>query len=99
VSWCKKDGDDLLLFLRIQPRSSRDSFGEVVDGVRKLRIKAPPVDGKANAYLVKYLSKAFKIPKTRIKVESGLTGRNKRIRILDCEHCPDAISTSNQATR
>jgi len=93
MNWCREDGNDLLLFLKIQPRSSKDSFGEVIDGVRKLRIKAPPVDGKANAYLVKYLAKVFKVPKSHIKVETGLTSRNKRIRILNCNQCPASIQS------
>ena len=47
----------------------------------KVRIQAPPVEGKANAYLVKYLSKHWKIPRSNIEILSGETGRNKRLRI------------------
>jgi len=47
-----------------------------------VRIHAPPVEGKANAYLIKFLSKHWKIPRASIEILSGKTGRNKRIRIL-----------------
>ncbi|WP_456378242.1 DUF167 domain-containing protein [Thiolapillus sp.] len=39
MSWYRRDGDDLLLFLKIQPRSGKDGFGEIMEGTRKLRIK------------------------------------------------------------
>ncbi|HDK37651.1 MAG TPA: YggU family protein [Thiolapillus brandeum] len=94
MSWYKQDGKDLLLFLKIQPRSSKDAFGEVMEGVRKLRIKAPPVDGKANAYLVKYLAKLFAVPKSRVILESGLTSKNKRIRIKGCTELSAAARLS-----
>lgn len=91
MSWYRRDGEDLLLFLKIQPRSGKDAFGEIMEDTRKLRIKAPPVDGKANAYLVKYLAKKFGVPKTRVIVESGLSSRNKRIRIKGCNRLPDDV--------
>jgi len=94
MSWHRKDGDDLLLFLKIQPRSGKDAFGEIMEDTRKLRIKAPPVDGKANAYLVKYLAKTFGVPRSRIIIESGLASKRKRVRIKDCRRLPDALHES-----
>jgi uncharacterized protein (TIGR00251 family) len=94
MCWYRKEGEDLLLFLKIQPRSGKDAFGEIMEDSRKLRIKAPPVDGKANAYLVKFLAKFFGVPKNRVIVESGLTNRNKRIRIKGCSRLPDDLQTS-----
>ncbi len=91
MSWYRRDGDDLLLFLKIQPRSGKDGFGEIMEDTRKLRIKAPPVDGKANAYLVKYLAKIFHTPKNRVIVESGPNSRNKRIRIKGCSKLPEDL--------
>jgi len=90
-SWYRRDGNDMLLFLKIQPRSSKDEFAEVMEDLRKVRLKAPPVEGKANTHLVKYLAKLFKVPKASVVVESGLTSRSKRVRILNTEHLPESI--------
>lgn len=46
------------------------------------RINAPPIDGKANARLVEVISKALKIPKTKIVITKGLTSKNKTIAIF-----------------
>jgi len=88
MSWYRRDGDDLLLFLRIQPRAGRDALGEVLGERRKLFIKAPPVDGKANDHLVRLLAKWLGVPRSRVVIEQGLTGRNKRIRIIGLDTLP-----------
>lgn len=91
AGWYRRDGDDLLLFLRIQPRAKRNEFSELLDGSRKLRLKAPPVDGKANSCLIDYLAKCFGIAKNRVIIEAGLTSRNKRVRIRGTTGPPEDL--------
>ncbi len=76
----KKDGY-IILNVRVIPRASKDAIQGRMGDALKVRIQAPPVEGKANAYLVKFLSKYWKIPRASIKILSGETGRNKRLRI------------------
>ena len=85
-------GDDLLLDIRVQPRASSDGFAEELGDRIKLRITAPPVDGKANRYLIALLAKTFKVAKNDISIISGETGRNKRIKIRCPAHLPEIIS-------
>ena len=91
-SWFRQEEGDLVLLLRVQPRAGRNAFGEVMEGRRKLYLKAPPVDGKANQELVKFLAKSLKVAKGRIRIESGETGRNKRVRILGLESLPSELA-------
>ncbi|MBO2674283.1 YggU family protein [Shewanella algae] len=72
---------DLLLNLYIQPKASRDQLVGLHGEEFKVAITAPPVDGKANAHLTKYLSKAFKVPKGQIVIVKGELGRHKQVRI------------------
>lgn len=81
TSWYQWQGEDLLLDCRLQPKASTDEFVGEHDGQLKIRITAPPVDGKANAHLVKFLAKAFGVPQGQVTIERGDTGRSKRIRI------------------
>ena len=77
VRW---DGDDLVLELRVQPRASSDAlepFGERL----KARITAPPVDGKANKHLVRFLAATLGVAKSAVIIEAGETGRDKRVRV------------------
>lgn len=80
--------------LRVQPRASRTEWSGSLGDAVKLRLTSPPVDGKANAELTKWLSKEFGVPKSSIVIESGETGRNKRIRIHGATKIP-ALLISN----
>ena len=70
------------LHLFIQPKSSKNEIVGVHDGKLKIKITAPPVDGKANAELVEFLSDIFDIPKRQIDITKGDTGRNKTVIIV-----------------
>lgn len=74
-------GNRLVLNCRIQPRASSDSFGASPGDFLRIAITAAPADGKANAHLIKFLSRQFRTPQQDIEILSGLTNRNKRIGI------------------
>ncbi|WP_318437518.1 DUF167 family protein YggU [Photobacterium leiognathi] len=86
-----QNGDDLIVRLYIQPKASRDQIVGLHGDEIKIAITAPPVDGKANAHLVKYLSKQFKVAKGLIHVEKGLQGRHKQVRIEAPKAIPNEI--------
>ncbi|MGF1680741.1 DUF167 family protein YggU [Photobacterium makurazakiensis] len=87
-----RQGDDLVLRLYIQPKASRDQLVGLHGDEVKVAITAPPVDGKANAHLTKYLSKQFKVAKGQIVIEKGELGRHKQVRIESPREVPDTIS-------
>jgi len=71
----------ITLNIRVVPRASKDEVMGPYGDALKVRIQAPPVEGKANTYLVKFLSKHWNIPRRNIEILSGETGRNKRLKI------------------
>jgi hypothetical protein len=82
MAWFEERDGCIFLCVRVIPRASKDRIAGVMGGeALKIRIQAPPVEGKANAYLVKFLSKQWDIPRSNIEILSGETGRNKRLRI------------------
>ncbi len=84
-------GKALILDVRIQPKASSDAFAGEYDGRLKIRITAPPVDGKANKHLTTFLAKQFATSKACVEILSGNTGRNKRIRISQPGKLPAGI--------
>ena len=56
----------LRLRILLQPKASKDHIVGLHEDELKISITAPPVDGQANAHLLKYLSKLFKVPKSTI---------------------------------
>jgi len=87
-TWLVRDGEDLVLRLRVQPKASRDEFSGPQENAYRVRITAPPVDGKANAHLIKFLAKAFGVPKSAVTLESGEHSREKRVRIASPARIP-----------
>ncbi len=69
---------------KVIPRSqTNEILGKQIDGTIKVKLKAPPVDGAANEALIDLLSEEWDIPKNKIKIKSGHTGRLKIITIED----------------
>lgn len=79
----RRDGPDLILEVRVQPRASRSEFAGLHGDRVRVRLQAPPVDGRANAALVEFLATTFDVPRARVSIEHGLAGRDKRVRIRD----------------
>lgn len=86
-----QEGEDLILKLYIQPKASRDGIVGLHGEELKIAITAPPVDGKANAHLTKFLAKQFKVAKGLIEIEKGELGRHKQVRIHSPQVIPEPI--------
>ncbi|PZP22062.1 MULTISPECIES: DUF167 domain-containing protein [Pseudomonas] len=82
------DGEDLLLACHLQPKASRDEFAGLHGDRLKIRLTAPPVEGKANAHLLAFLAEAFGVSKSQVSLESGELNRQKRVRIRHPRQLP-----------
>jgi uncharacterized protein (TIGR00251 family) len=91
ASWYQWDGPNLMLRLRIQPRASKDEFAGPYGNTLKIRLTAPPVNGKANEHLRAFLSKKFGVAKSQVTVLSGDTSREKWVRISSPRQFPPGI--------
>jgi len=69
--------------LKIIPKSSRNQIVGEIDGILKIKLTAPPVDGEANKKLIEFLSKEWNLPKSKIKIIKGERSKNKIIEIAD----------------
>jgi hypothetical protein len=67
--------------VRVKPNARVSTLAEGEDGVWLARLKAPPVDGKANAELIALVAERFGVPKSRVSVARGASGRLKRVEI------------------
>lgn len=65
----------------VQPRSSRNAFVGPYDDAIKLAITAPPVDGKANAAVIKFLASFLHVKKKDLEIKHGLQSRRKSVLI------------------
>ncbi|ELY5827245.1 DUF167 family protein YggU [Cronobacter turicensis] len=92
MSAVSKTVDGLVLRLYIQPKASHDSIIGLHGDELKVAITAPPVDGQANAHLVKYLAKQFRVAKSQVVIEKGELGRHKQIKIIEPQQIPTEVA-------
>ncbi len=71
-----------LLRIRVHPGASRDQIiGWLDDGTLKVRIAAPPVEGKANSRLIRFLAELLGVPKTSVRIVRGAAAARKVVLI------------------
>ena len=69
------------IMVRVQPNASQNKVARFEDGRLHLRIAAPPIKGKANQELLKFLSAILGIGKDNLTIEKGMTGKRKVVAI------------------
>lgn len=67
--------------VKVKPNSKQQILKEETDGSLTVYLKSSPIDGKANDELIKLLAEKFAVPKSKIRIKSGLSSRQKLIEI------------------
>lgn len=69
------------LQLHVLPRAGRTEIVGWHGDAVKIKLKAPPVDGAANQELIRFLAKQIGVPRSSVRIASGITGRRKRVAV------------------
>ncbi|OIP31409.1 hypothetical protein AUK22_01115 [bacterium CG2_30_54_10] len=70
------------LQVKAVPRSSRTEIVDFQEDRCRIKVRAPPVEGEANAALVAFLAKVFSLPKSRVLLERGARGKQKNFLLV-----------------
>lgn len=81
MSWLQEANDGVTLTVKATPRANKNEIAGADDDWLRVRLKAPPVDGKANEALVKFFAETFGVSKGAVAIVSGDTARLKRVHI------------------
>lgn len=97
------DGEDLILAIRLTPKSAKDSFGGVWRDEKgaawlQISVRAVPEKGKANAALIQRIAKRLSIAAKHMMLESGDTSRLKRVRLYGYAHAAERITQELEQT-
>ena len=76
-----ESGQGITFRIKVQPGAARNEITGQMDGILKLRVSAPPVDGKANAACVRFLAGLLVVRATSIDIKSGASARTKTITV------------------
>lgn len=97
------DGNAVLFHVRVQPRASRDAIEGEHNGALKVRLTAPPVEGRANDSLRRLLAEHLNVPISAVRIVAGENNRNKRVSIAGVTRtqvlalCSSAENTAGNA--
>ncbi|WP_307402798.1 DUF167 domain-containing protein [Desulfofundulus luciae] len=67
--------------VRVQPRAARNELAGIFEDALKVRLTAPPVEGEANEACRDFLARLLGVPRARVEIVAGYTGRNKLVRV------------------
>ena len=70
-----------ILQVKVKPRSPISALTELPDGTWVAKLKAPPVDGKANAELLALVAERFACRKSDVSIKAGASGRIKLVKV------------------
>ena len=79
--WCSRHGECLRIAVHVQPNASRTEIAGLVEGALKIRLHAPPVDGKANEALTQFIAERLKVAKRDVTVSRGHSSRQKLLEV------------------
>ena len=69
--------------VKVKPRSKTEDVTKEIGGeVYVVRVKEPPIEGKANRAVLKLLARHFGVPESHLRIVSGLTGKNKVVEVM-----------------
>lgn len=82
----------LQLRVYLQPKASRDEMIGLHGDEFKIAITAPPIDGKANVHLIKFIAKQFAVAKSNVSIIKGKLNRHKTVHVLHPKQIPAPIA-------
>jgi uncharacterized protein len=77
----KSDGQDFLLSVKVQPRSSADQVGKIIGAELQIKLRAPPVDNAANEALLAFIAATLQARRNQVELVRGLHSRHKILRL------------------
>lgn len=81
--WFRQGADGrITLTLHIQPGAKKSEFAGMHGDALKIRLAAPPVDGKANDALVRFVAERLGLPRSAVTLKSGQTSRHKVLEVV-----------------
>jgi uncharacterized protein (TIGR00251 family) len=77
----RSDESGVVFRVKVTPRASRTQLNGCVEGVLRIKVQAPPVEGAANEAVIRFLAATLDVSKSRVKVIRGETAREKTIKV------------------
>jgi len=89
--WYRCSGDCITLILHVQPGAKKTSVAGLHGDALKIRLAAPPVEGRANEALLRFIADFFKVPLRNVQLKQGEQSRHKRVEVHGSSVNPESL--------
>jgi uncharacterized protein (TIGR00251 family) len=89
--WYRRTGDVLTLTLHVQPGAKRTDVAGLHGEALKIRLAAPPIEGRANEALLRFIADAFGVPLRQVELKQGGQSRHKVVAITGSKVEPESL--------
>lgn len=91
AEWYRRTADSTTLTLHVQPGAKQTTVAGLHGDALKIRLAAPPIDGRANEALLRFIADFFKVPLRDVELKQGEQSRHKRVEIRGSHIKPDSL--------
>lgn len=95
ADWYRRNADVLTLTLHVQPGAKRSEIAGLHGEALKIRLAAPPIEGRANEALLKYIAQLFDVPMRQVELRQGGQSRHKVVAIVGSKVGPESLLKTN----
>lgn len=89
--WYRRNGETITLTLNVQPGAKRSEIAGLHGEALKIKLAAPPIEGRANEALLKFISELFAVPLRNTELKQGRQSRNKVVAVTGSKVQPDSL--------
>lgn len=93
ADWYRRNADVITLVLHVQPGAKRSGIAGLHGAALKIRLAAPPIEGRANAALLKFIASLFEVPLRQVELKQGGQSRHKVLAITGSAIDPESLLT------
>ena len=89
--WYRRNGEVITLTLHIQPGAKRTEVSGLHGEALKIRLAAPPIEGRANEALLKFIAESFGVPLRQVELKQGGQSRHKVVAVTGSKVEPESL--------
>jgi uncharacterized protein (TIGR00251 family) len=89
--WYRRDGDVISLTLHVQPGAKRTEISGLHGEALKIRLAAPPIEGRANEALLRFIADTFGVPMRQVELKQGGQSRHKVVMVSGSKVAPESV--------
>jgi uncharacterized protein (TIGR00251 family) len=91
--WYRCNADSVTLLLHVQPGAKHSAVAGLHGDALKIRLAAPPIEGRANEALLRFIAERFQVPLRNVELKQGGQSRHKRIEVRGSKVQPESLLT------